>query len=60
MRFGSTSLIFIHIIVMASVIYGAEPTGSIRGEVMSRRTPNSWPFSPGDEAEREVPEPRDE
>ena len=38
MRFGSVSLMFFQIIVIASVTFGAEPTGSIRGEVVSQRT----------------------
>lgn len=38
MRFDPASLLFLQIIVMASVTFGAEPTGSIRGEVVSQRT----------------------
>ncbi len=38
MRFGSAFLLFIQIIVMVSVTYGAEPTGNIKGQVVSQRT----------------------
>ncbi|MCD4702180.1 MAG: carboxypeptidase-like regulatory domain-containing protein, partial [Candidatus Aegiribacteria sp.] len=38
MRSGSVFLFFIQIIVMVSVTIGAEPTGSISGEVVSQNT----------------------
>lgn len=38
MRLGPPSLLFLQIIVMASVTFGAEPTGSIKGEVVSQIT----------------------
>ncbi len=38
MRLRPAYLLFLHIIVMASVTFGAEPTGSIKGEVVSQRT----------------------